>query len=251
MRCPADCSVYFTAQRSKVKRVSARLTTSSYAVLGLLAIRPWTGYELTQQATRSLRFAWPKSERLLYSEPKKLVDRGLATALTESVGQRSRTVYTITDEGRDALTEWMSSAPQPPTLEAEALLRLLFAENGTIDDLLAALEEMAEDAARMYEQVATINTGYLDGQHPFPQRTHLSVLFATFQLELFDLMIRWVDFAKAEIATWPTTEGLGMTDGTVAILNNIRDRRSVLDAPMDAGATPTGRERGRADTAPG
>jgi len=208
----------------------SRLTTSSYAVLGLLAVQPWTGYELTQQATRSLRFAWPKSERLLYSEPKKLVEHGLATALQESVGQRNRTVYTITHDGRAALQGWMSTAPEPPALEAEALLRLLFAENGSIADLTAALDQMAADAAERYAQVVTINTGYLDGLHPFPQRTHLSVLFATFQLELFDLIVKWVDFAQAEIATWPTTEGLGMTDRTEAILNNIKHQRSVLES---------------------
>jgi hypothetical protein len=166
---------------------------------------------------------------LLYAEPKKLVELGLATALQESVGQRNRTVYTITDEGRTALKAWMATSPQPPVLEAEALLRLLFAENGSVKDLTAALDQMAADAAEMYEQVATINTSYLDGQHPFPQRTHLSVLFATFQLELFDLIVTWVDFAKAEIATWPTTEGLGMTDRTEAILSSIKQRRSVLE----------------------
>lgn len=213
--------------------MASRLTTSSFAVLGLLAIRPWAGYELTQQATRSLRFAWPKSERLLYAEPKKLVEHGLATPLRESVGERTRTVYTITNEGRAALTAWMATTPAPPVLEAEALLRLLFAENGSIDDLTAALDEMAAGAVEMYEQVATINHSYLDGHHPFPERTHLSVLFATFQLELFDLIVKWVDFAKAEIATWPTTEGLGMTDRTEAILDNITQRRSVLKPPPD------------------
>ena len=211
--------------------MSSRLTTSSYAVLGLLGIRPWAGYELTQQATRSLRFAWPKSERLLYSEPKKLVEHGLATALQESVGQRNRTVYTITDEGRTALQRWTATAPKPPMLEAEALLRLLFAENGSVEDLVAALDLMASDAAEKHAQVVTINSGYLDGLHPFPQRTHLSVLFATFQLELFDLIVKWVDFAKAEIATWPVTEGLGMTDRTEAILNTIKHQRSVLESP--------------------
>jgi PadR family transcriptional regulator AphA len=209
----------------------SRLTTSSYAVLGLLAIQPWTGYELTQQATRSLRFAWPKSERLLYAEPKKLVEHGLATSHNESVGKRNRTVYTITDEGRSAVAAWTTTPPQPPVLEAEALLRLLFAENGSTDDLIAALDAMAKDAAELYNQVATINAGYLDGQHPFPQRTHLSALFATFQLELFDLMVKWVDFAKTEIETWPTTEGMGLTDRTEAILNSIRDHRSVLKPP--------------------
>lgn len=218
-----------TAECSNVKGVPPRLTVSSYAVLGLLAIQPWTGYELTQQATRSLRFAWPKSERLLYAEPKKLVEHGLATAQEESVGQRSRTVYTITHEGRAALGEWMATAPQPPVLEAEALLRLLFAENGTTEDLVAALTEMSDEAAELYEQVVTINTGYLDGQHPFPQRRHLSALFATFQLELFDLMVRWVDFATAEITSWDTTADPGATDHTEAILHAIKERRSVLE----------------------
>jgi PadR family transcriptional regulator AphA len=215
--------------------VSSRLTTSSYAVLGLLAIRPWAGYELTQQATRSLRFAWPKSERLLYAEPKKLVEHGLATAHNESVGQRNRTVYTITDAGRSALTAWMATTPQPPVLEAEALLRLLFAENGSIDDLTAALDQLAADATEMYEQVVTINAGYLDGRHPFPERTHLSVLFATFQIELFELIIKWVDFAKLEIATWPRTDGLGMTERTRALLSGIEHRRSVMAAPPATG----------------
>ena len=211
--------------------MSSRITTSSYAVLGLLAIRPWAGYELTQQATRSLRFAWPKSERLLYAEPKKLVEHGLATAHNESVGQRNRTVYTITDAGRSALTAWMATTPQPPVLEAEALLRLLFAENGSIDDLTAALDQLAADATEMYEQVVTINAGYLDGRHPFPERTHLSVLFATFQIELFELIIKWVDFAKLEIATWPRTDGLGMTERTRALLSGIEHRRSVMEPP--------------------
>jgi DNA-binding PadR family transcriptional regulator len=194
-----------------------------------LAIRPWAGYELTQQATRSLRFAWPKSERLLYAEPKKLVEHGLATAHQESVGERSRTVYTITDDGRAALKAWMATETQPPVLEAEALLRLLFADHGTIENAMAALDQLAADAAETYEQVLSINAGYLDGEHPFPERVHVSVLFATFQLELFDVIMRWSEFAKAEIAAWPTTEKLGMTDRTRELLEAMTQRRSLLD----------------------
>lgn len=212
----------------------SRLTTSSYAVLCLLAIRPWSGYELTQQAMRSLRFAWPKSERLLYSEPKKLVAHGMATAHEESVGERSRTVYTITDEGRAAVEAWAATEPEPPVLEAEALLRLLFADLGTVEDATRALDKLAADANESYEHVLEINAGYLDGQHPFPERVHVSVLFATFQLELFDLIARWAEFAKAEVAAWPTTEGLGMTDRTKQLLEVITQHRSVLDAASGA-----------------
>ena len=212
----------------------SRLTTSSYAVLSLLAVRPWSGYELTQQATRSLRFAWPKSERLLYSEPKKLVEHGMASARHESVGERSRTVYTITEEGRAALKAWMATVPDPPVLEAEALLRLLFADLGTTEDAMKALDKLAADATEAHEQVLQINAGYLDGQHPCPDRVHVSVLFATFQLELFDLIVRWAEFAKAEIGAWPTTEGLGMTARTRELLDAIAERRSILDAASES-----------------
>ena len=63
---------------------------------------------------------------------------------------------------------------------------------------------------------------------------HVSVLFATFQLELFDLIMRWSEFAKAELEGWPTTEGLGMTERTREILETITQRRSVLDASSEA-----------------
>ncbi len=89
---------------------------------------------------------------------------------------------------------------------------------------------MASDAADLYEQVATINTSYLEGHHPFPERMHLSALFATFQLELFDLIVEWVEFAKAEIRHGPRRErGPPMTDGTETILESIKQRRSILE----------------------
>ena len=118
------------------------MTTSSYAVLALLDLKPWTGYELTNQAQRSLRYAWPKSERLLYSEPKKLVELDLATVHQEDIGGRSRNVYTITGEGRRALSEWTGTRTQPPRLEIEALLRLLFADHGSREELLGVLGEL-------------------------------------------------------------------------------------------------------------
>ena len=211
--------------------MSTRLTTSSFAVLSLLALRPWSGYDLTRQATRSLRFAWPKSERLLYAEPKKLVGLGMATSHEEVEGGRRRTIYTITDEGRTALRDWMATDVDPPVLEAEALLRLLFADHGTLDDAAATLDRFAADADEIHRQVLDINAGYLEGEHPFPDRVHVSVLFATFQLEFFDLIRRWSEFAKAEIADWPATDGLGMTDRTREMLEAMVANRTIVPPP--------------------
>ncbi len=197
--------------------MAQRMTTSSYAVLALLDLKPWTGYELTHQAQRSLRYAWPKSERLLYSEPKKLVELGFATTHQEDSGGRTRNVYTITDRGRQALAEWTSTRTQPPRLEIEALLRLLFADHGSREDVLGALDEFESDIDEHHRAIVELMASYLDGGHPFPERTHLSVLFATFQIEMFKSIERWIEFAREEIDEWPSTRDLGMTPRTEAL----------------------------------
>lgn len=214
------------------------MTTSSYAVLGLLALRPWSGYELTQQAARSLRYAWPKSERHLYSEPKKLVELGHVTTHKEQIGGRTRNIYEITDQGRQVLSGWAATPTSPPQFEAEALLRLLFADYGSVDDLSASLNQFKADTSELHAAVLEVMSGYLEGDHPFPGRTHLSVLFATFQLELFGLIERWVDFALQEISGWPTTKDLGMNERTELITRIITAGESVLGHPRLAAAAP-------------
>ena len=63
-----------------------RMSTTTYAVLGLLCIRPWSAYELTQQMSRSLRFIWPRAESGIYREPQKLVRLGYATSKEVEAG---------------------------------------------------------------------------------------------------------------------------------------------------------------------
>ena len=57
--------------------VASPLTSTTHAVLGLLSLRPWTTYELAKQVQRSLGWFWPRAERKLYDEPKRLVAAGV------------------------------------------------------------------------------------------------------------------------------------------------------------------------------
>ena len=67
---------------------SPPLTATSYAVLGLLAVKPWSSYELTQQMDRSLGRVWPRAVSKLYEEPKKLASHGLARPATQQNGRQ-------------------------------------------------------------------------------------------------------------------------------------------------------------------
>lgn len=184
------------------------LTTTSYAILGLLSLRPWTTYELAQQMTRALGQFWPRAESNLYAEPKKLVARGLAAASPEAVGKRPRTVYTITDEGRRALAAWMAAGsipdrPEGPVLEFEAMIRVFFAEHGSKADLAAAIEGVRAWAAERAAHGVAIPRQYLLGQGPFPERLPWLILAGTFLTDYLLAIGRWADWAAGVVETWP------------------------------------------------
>ena len=106
------------------------LTTTSYAVLSLLALQPWTTYQLARQMERSLGWIWPRAISRLYEEPKKLVAAGLAASRPGATGRRPSTVYTITPAGRDALAAWLAEPGTGPVLECEALVKVAYAKPG-------------------------------------------------------------------------------------------------------------------------
>jgi PadR family transcriptional regulator AphA len=91
----------------------AALTTTSYAILGQLALRPWTTYELAAEMRRNVHYFWPRAESLIYAEVKRLAVNGLAAAEKSAVGKRPRTTYSITPAGQAALSAWLETRPRP------------------------------------------------------------------------------------------------------------------------------------------
>ncbi|HUR52047.1 MAG TPA: PadR family transcriptional regulator [Mycobacteriales bacterium] len=179
------------------------LTTTSYAILGLLALQPWTTYELAQQMRRALGQFWPRAESKLYEEPKKLVAHGLARATQRSTGKRPRTVYSITAKGRRALAEWVPQPGAGPVLECEALVKLFYAEHGTKQDVLATLDGMRAWCDDRMRDSTGISQAYLEGRGQFPERLPWLVLCGQF-LEELDLMVeRWTTWATSVVETWP------------------------------------------------
>ena len=139
------------------------LPTTAYAILGLLALREWSAYELTQQLRRSLDWCWPTAESVWYDEPKRLVWLGLATARREqtATGRRARTVYAITGQGR-VLAAWLATEPDPPRLQIETMLRLLYADQGSKQDLLAAVRSIRRWVLAQTRAGLSQIRGYLD-----------------------------------------------------------------------------------------
>ena len=187
-------------------------STTSYALLGLLALRSWTTYELAKQVQRSIGWFWPRAERKLYDEPKRLVEARLASAKGEMTGARPRTVYAVTTAGRRALRRWLDEPPAPPTLEFEGMVKVFFADGGTLEQLQTTLKAIAANAdARLVE----LNAKAIEdarGDVPFPDRLHLNNLGLRFQVDHERTIGEWARWALEQTAQWTSATDPGPWD---------------------------------------
>ena len=178
-------------------------------MLGLLSLRSWTTYELAKQVQKSLGWFWPRAERKLYDEPKRLVAAGFAKSSDEATGSRPKTVYSVTAKGRRALKQWLGEPPSPPTLEFEGMVKVFFADGGTLEQLRANLTSIAETAeARLADLEAKVQENASD-EVPFPERLALNNLGLRFIVDHEQTIARWARWALDQTATWnsPTDPG--------------------------------------------
>ncbi len=173
-------------------------------MLGLLALRPWTTYELAKQMQRSVRWFWARAERKLYDEPKHLAACGLATTRSTMTGKRASTVYEITAEGRAALRDWMASPDfDPPQIEMEGMIHVFFAENGTPDQLIAAVRRMGTQAVAALAELHLMSAAIVAGDEPFPERRAMNAVTIELWARLHETTRDWSRWAEREVASWP------------------------------------------------
>ena len=206
--------------------VSQRLTTTSFALLGLLSIRPWTTYELAAQMRRNFHFFWPRAESNLYTEPKRLVEGGWATAESRPVGRRRRTIYSITPKGRKALERWLTKQASPPRLEAEPLVKFAFAANTAKDHVVENLRRFHDDAITREGNLRSIFGEYLRGQDPFPQRVHINVLIYRLLWEHARTDANWAEWALDQVNRWRRTDVAQGRKGLMRVLQAALNDRS-------------------------
>ena len=135
-----------------------KLTTTEYAVLGLLTFGDASGYDLSRLASRSVGYMWAPSRSQTYKVLPRLLEWGLAESReVEQRGRPDKAIYRITDEGREMLRAWIEEVEDEPaggvglfavklflagTAPPEATLAQLGAYEGFLARRLAAYEEM-------------------------------------------------------------------------------------------------------------
>ena len=225
-----------------------RLTTTSYALLGQLSLRPWSTYELAQQKVRYFRYVWPRAESAVYREVKRLANDGLIEGTREQTGKRSRTVYSITDAGLEELKAWLDTPVSPFAVEFEGMIRLFVAQIGTTDQIIAAIEQVREDAGQMLDFGGEVKQEYLEGRGALQDQVFIRVHAIDFFISLLNMVDDWTNRTLEEMRTWDSRSLEEKNKRALEMLASIPVRTpnsSTNETPV-APQTQTRRRRGTA-----
>jgi DNA-binding PadR family transcriptional regulator len=184
-----------------------KLTPTSFALLTLIARHSQSAYELNKTMQNSvLRAYWPRAESHVYSEPKKLAAAGLVFC-TEEKGDRgrARTIYHITETGRQALGDWLAERTETyASLQFEGMLKFICADLGDQEALSGNLEDIRERAlldsqAVLWgiEQARSVEIDSRINGMPF------NAMAINFLIDLVELRLRWVEDALAALDEMP------------------------------------------------
>jgi DNA-binding PadR family transcriptional regulator len=217
---------------------SVEPTTTTYAILGLLAAGPASPYDLSIRLQIGYGFYWPRARSHVFTEAKKIAALGWASGAVLRTGRRKRTEYTITTQGRAALRAWLATEPVSFTMEFEHLVRVYLAGFGTTDDLLRVLDDAAERANQMLAIAERVIAGYEAGAVEGPQdEPHLRVLLVDYLANLAALTAQWAERSHQDVTRWSTDEAERRSS---AVRRLTQLPRTPIGGPSLSSVTPPG-----------
>jgi DNA-binding PadR family transcriptional regulator len=120
-----------------------------YAVLGLLAAEPSSGFDIVRRFARTAGYAWSAHHSQIYPELARCLREGLIKEVGS--GPRGKRIYSTTPEGLAQLRAWLADPAVDRSVRSEPTLRSFFSW---------AIE--SSDAADFYRREAAYHRGQLD-----------------------------------------------------------------------------------------
>jgi DNA-binding PadR family transcriptional regulator len=128
--------------------------TLDYAILGLVARSPSTGYEVSARLRNPVGYYWAESHGGVYPSLRRLVEAGwVSVRSAPGPGPHGKKVYSVTRAGRRALGRWAASPPADAPPRDELVLKtssLWAADRDAAVGMLVAEGDRWERARKEY-----------------------------------------------------------------------------------------------------
>jgi DNA-binding PadR family transcriptional regulator len=178
-------------------QVRARLTTTEYALLGMLArYGEHSGYELLKLAATGVGFLWSPAKSHVYDVlPRLERERYARRRVVPQTERPDKHLWRITPRGRKALETWVNTIDDDPLSERGVfLLKLFFGEHGDAERLVGHVERFRAQALQKLAQLRAIEADESpDPSNELPLMTLRQGLIGT------EAQLRWAEQVLPEL----------------------------------------------------
>ena len=167
------------------------------AVLGMLSLRPMSGYDVKKTIEQSIGNFWNESFGQIYPMLQRLVDEGLAVELP-SKGHDRRCAFAITPRGRAALRGWLREPARIRPSRNETLLKLFLAIETTPTVTLSHLRRFRRLHTDALERYAALES-QLRSAHAGNPRLPYWLIALDYGRRESEALLAWCDEAERKI----------------------------------------------------
>jgi PadR family transcriptional regulator, regulatory protein AphA len=173
----------------------------THALLGLLAVQPRSGYELTKEFEGDIgRYAWQVGHTSVYPELNRLAGEGLVEVTHE--GARGSRTYAVTPAGREELRTWLLTPPRATgKVRNEQVLRMFLLSALDPADAVQVLHRIAEVTAAQAAELRRIRAE--NGPPARPGPGGFGLLAAEYGLRQYDAVQGWALWAIEQLTQVP------------------------------------------------
>lgn len=122
------------------------ISPTQAALLGMLAIKPMSAYELEKFSKESIGFFWNESYGNIHKNLKTLHSEKLVQIIESDTSRRLKKVYQITALGQSKLTNWIGQKPRETLIRDELLLKVFMSTEEDSEVLMAHLTAEISEA---------------------------------------------------------------------------------------------------------
>ena len=164
-------------------------------ILGLLSHEDLTGYEIKKRMDTSLKYFWGASYGSIYPTLSDLVKQGLAVKRDGAENNRNKIIYSITEEGRKHLKDWLRLPAEKDELRYETLLKLFFCNEAGVLQATSHIDNFEEKIERELQYLISAagtlkNNVSLDDTHKY------YLLTVEFGIKTYRAYLEWCKKAK-------------------------------------------------------
>lgn len=188
----------------------AKENKSRYALLGMLSIRPGSGYDIKKFMEQSTSYFWNESYGQIYPLLKQLVNEGLATSHTEKQeGKPERYVYALTGKGLEELRQWLAEPIEYTVERNELLLKLFFGRQASLTENVEHVQRFQVLQELLLHKYRDIE-GHLKANSADDPGLCYSLITVRYGIHRCQALLAWCDETIATLNTFAETKEIAI-----------------------------------------